>query len=573
MPQRTLYQYFVLTGKPRPPVTGLSFLDLPYDVRRRIYVLAGLIRLCPIDMNREGQRTDKYREDGSSFRTTGGKCYYPTKRFFGGAYEWREDDLDCICPPLPHRLLYVSHAISKECSQILYSNNRFKICRSRHGAFSPLHNLSRKTLALLTSLSVRLNACSCFPGHSHKKQLQACTCHFSCKGGRSGLDKPLDRVSRSDRSVMSDWKHVCSRISKSIRPCHLRLYVVCDTADYDVAIEVIEPLLKMQTLRDCSIRLGQAPNHELRRLAQKTVSHATGTLASGLNLPHCSTDLPVEIQQQILAYTDLVAPHVLQWEPNHGLTFFECCRKCTDALEVCCCSLQHAAFSRKCICWKMPTTLFLISSSLREEAIRIFYQRNHFAILPQGGRLTYSDTHPTLLQFLVSLPTQALRYVQSIECLLPVFGSNYLLSGGDGISNWLETINFIANSLVTSNLTLTLNISDQHGPSADCAYMSQREILDREIAMWATYRRIIEPMAVLKGLRNLFIHISWPVEATKEHIRNAQEHILERRVMGVGYDSNLQGKFAPRRPWWNESDEGTIFGPDGTQIWPIVYYG
>lgn len=30
-----------------------SFLDLPYHVRRRVYIMAGLVRVCPVNMNTE----------------------------------------------------------------------------------------------------------------------------------------------------------------------------------------------------------------------------------------------------------------------------------------------------------------------------------------------------------------------------------------------------------------------------------------------------------------------------------------------------------------------------------------
>ncbi len=65
MPQRTLYQYFHFPAK--PPLQGLSFLDLPHFVRHRIYVLAGLVRLCPIDMNQEGQGRLNPRERTENF--------------------------------------------------------------------------------------------------------------------------------------------------------------------------------------------------------------------------------------------------------------------------------------------------------------------------------------------------------------------------------------------------------------------------------------------------------------------------------------------------------------------------
>ena len=42
---------------------GLCFLDLPYKIRRRIYILSGLVRVCPINLNNEGRDRSGYMED------------------------------------------------------------------------------------------------------------------------------------------------------------------------------------------------------------------------------------------------------------------------------------------------------------------------------------------------------------------------------------------------------------------------------------------------------------------------------------------------------------------------------
>lgn len=545
MPQRTLHSYFHFPARPPPLIISPSLLDLPFSIRRHIYVLSGLVRICPIDLNQEGARKVNADQKPSVFGNTQGECYYLNKRLFDHSFEWHEDDIDCVCPPLPTQLLYVSRAISKECSHVLYSENKFKICRSRYRGFLPLHYMAGTALNSITSLSIRLNACSCRPSHQHTNQRQ-CDYHRTCKGGICGQDKPLGRISRNDKSTILDWKSVCARISSNIRPFYLGLSVICDTANYETAVEIIEPLSKMPTLRTCSIRLGQTPNHELRRLAQTTVYQATGRFAKTPTHQYCNTYLPLEIQQRILGYTDLIAPHVLYWEPNHRLMVGDCCRNCTDALEACCCSLQHASFSEKCTCWKIPTDLFLISYRLREEAFKIFYERNSFAILPPGANFTLIDIQPPLLAFLAALPQQALRHLRSIEFVFPVLSPNFLIPGTESYLLWLQTTTFISTNLQLSTLNLTLNLSGNRGSSSDNAYISVQEILDKDDAMWETYQRIIEPLTIAplyRGLKNLFIHLSWPLDDQKLHIWDAQEGILEKRIMGEDYDAALHGKF------------------------------
>jgi hypothetical protein len=282
MSQSTLHAYLQFsTGTPSSRNAG-SFLDLPYKVRHRIYVLAGLVRQCPIDLNREGEGNAETEEKLSCRSPARGRCHYlDLKSHYLHQYppnlsnRWCEDNIDCVCLPLPVQLLYVSRSISKECSHTLYSENKFKICRSGHGGFLPLYRMPGTTLASITSLSIRINACPCRPRHSSKDE-RTCSYHHSCRGGS---DKPLNKISRNDKSAIHDWKSISARIPSNIRPFYLRLFVICDNANYDVATDIIEPLLNMPILSACSIRLGQAPNHEFCRLAQNTVGKVTGQIS------------------------------------------------------------------------------------------------------------------------------------------------------------------------------------------------------------------------------------------------------------------------------------------------------
>ena len=49
-------------GYPRAS-SDLCFLDLPYGIRRRIYIFSGLVRVCPINLNNEGRDKSGYMED------------------------------------------------------------------------------------------------------------------------------------------------------------------------------------------------------------------------------------------------------------------------------------------------------------------------------------------------------------------------------------------------------------------------------------------------------------------------------------------------------------------------------
>ena len=419
--------------------------------------------------------------------------------------------------------------------------------------------LGSRALALLTSLTIRLNACPCLPSHKYKRvpqDLDCSTCHKTCKNGRSSQERSLDNVSRSDRAVLSNWNLLCDRLRVNIQPLQLRLAFVCDCATYAVAQKVVQPILTLPTLQVCSIRMGQRPDHMLRRLAQEAVQNATGK-AQRSEPSRTTSHLPLEILRQILLCTDLVAPHAIRWRPKHGLITFECCRLCTESLEVCCCSLQHAAFSQMCSCWKLPLSLFQLNSSLQIEAEQVFYRNNHFIVTPErkdGAYFTPYNAEPTLLSFLRALPRRALPELRSIECCIPSIGEAYLLSGSDLHEHWIDTVSFIRQHLTLSKLTLTLDLSGQRGNQADYAYLFPQMIADREAAMWTTYQRIVQPFVTLAPwpLHKFFVHLSFPLgEWVGDEVerRDEQERELERRVMGENYDGVAEGKFAVDGLW------------------------
>ena len=412
---------------------------------------------------------------------------------------------------------------------ILYSENKFRICASDHRGLLPLSTLGPKALAYLTSLSVRLNACQCVPGHCCKAseyRCNICSSHWICD---RGFDHPLGRISRHDRSLISEWNQVSSRIAAYIQPSRLRLFVGCDTIDHETAKEVVRPLLEMPLLKECSIRLGQKPSQVLRRLAEETICQITGRSTEHLEYTFRFTDLPEELRHQTLRCTDLVAPVSLGWNANTRPALKECCKHCTDALEACYCSFNHAAFAAGCTCWRMPTALFFVSHKMREDAIRVCFSENHFSM---------NFASP---KFLSWIPQHATKFLRSVQLVLVVHDYNYGLPGATETTKWLKSIDFIAQNTNVPRLTLTIDMSSELDAYGDgYGYVLPR--IDPDGAMWTVYQRIMEPMVRLKGLQNLFVHLSWPLSDLEEDLRHLHERILERRVMGDDYDSVSKGK-------------------------------
>ena len=92
---------------------------------------------------------------------------------------------------------------------------------------------------------------------------------------------------------------------------------------------------------------------------------------------------------------------------------------------------RHAAFSSSihCSCWVPPRAIFLVSRSVREDALCVFYSRNRFVVLPAGAKTWLAvssapDKLPpsTFLRHVV--PKDALRFLRHLEIVFPSFGED-----------------------------------------------------------------------------------------------------------------------------------------------------
>lgn len=116
-----------------------------------------------------------------------------------------------------------------------------------------------------------------------------------------------------------EWHCTIEDMSKHIPPSQLQLFLVCDVEDIEIVKKVLRPLLKLPVLASCNIRLGRDQDSSLYNLARQAATRAVGQTSSSAipEKPFRFLDLPLELQHQILEYTDLVTPwREITWDPE-----------------------------------------------------------------------------------------------------------------------------------------------------------------------------------------------------------------------------------------------------------------
>lgn len=576
MVQRKLDYYLQRSIQPKPSSLpspcAPSFLDLPYQIRYRIYVLVGLVRFCPISFNQEGPRARYYlSKDNQSSDYT---CFFESRKFMGRLYE-RDCRPACHCPPLPFSLLYISCAISKEVSHILYSENSFTIGRSDSWGLKPLRNLNVSALSCLRVLTVRLNHCEClYEGEFRSlRSIQGpefqglFSCHPLCQH-YGAHDQPLRSRARQHAAILQEWQDMVGRLAAHCRLESLRLDLVCDTQDMETAHDVVNRLSPLQNLGACSIRLSQRPSWQHSALARQTACRLVDRLPEQIpeNKPK-TYHLPPEILSHILEYSELVAPFDLEWSPDRGLVPFDCCKECTATLDCCTCSFYHGAHSRSCMCWRLPLSIFLVGRQVYNIAKTVFYQRNRFIVLPEGGRLddlgSCRVAFPALTHLFTRLPPNTAPLLRSIGLVvsLPVSAQ------GAAYAQLLTEMGNVIRLLLTACNTRTLKLALFMDHTYEIGHDPEPEAI-----LQSSYQNLTKRFGEIRNLQDLFIYLQWPNCSTADGtVRYSSE--LEKEILGSGYDSKARGKWAHLpRLWFNGmSREGPVFAADGRRIWPKPY--
>lgn len=536
-------------------------------------------------------------------------------------------------------LLLTCRVLRQEIASEVYSKNRFCMRIQSVEDFEVLYRLTSTSIRSLRWMTLHLNVASCGLGLYCDSSLRT----WSIPRGRPGRDAPLslagifdqDPVSLQGSSPLADrsdalirgWQKVWTQhlLPNILHPDKLHLDLICDVEDMATGQMVVQPLLEGQSSRlaGCSVRLSHRKHEELQKLAETAVRLACGNTHDPISHRDSATkrnshafrffDLPHELRQQILAYTDLVTPSAeVEWSRSSGLnyryrTFYDydktpsaqylqglpigyhlladsfppqqspCWTR--SSLLGCYCRARHSAASStyQCDCWEPPTSLFLASRALRDDAITVFFSKNRFVVAPEpadlGSELERSHAHriPALDFLTSSVSRPGLMFLRFLDLNFPPLlrsrEMDFTTTGRVELEHWHSAIAETAKHLVLPKLTLRILFATWWGPDGmfgiyeeELTNWTYRHVMgdgDAE-TMRSACRDVLAPLRSLKGLRRFFVHFQDPLhpsfdDGTRASLLANEEGEMERYVTGSNYDAFAVGKAEePLSDWMKE---------------------
>ena len=507
-----------------------TFLHLPKTIRTRIYRLCDLVRPCHIDLSSEKKRVALLKERKKLYPERFRPQFrYPcTQRYMEPSTTIDLRCWDCVCPPLPLQLLYLSRILYHETVSVLYGQNSIMVtCRKSAmlDHFNTLRTLGLHVWANIQFLHIELSATLCISRYIPEYTI-------------------LDRQDSTGSEILTHWTAICAFIAARITPFQLRLSVLCAASDLETAVDITESMSQLPPLSKCSIRFGDSRCAKaLRSLAKCSSLRFTkgGDERSDMSRS-CWKILPSEIRLQILGETNLVRriTPMGDWTINGQIEFEDgkrvaskrCCRQCTEVETSCFCPTLGAAFSDTCVCSSPPTAILQVSRLFNYEATQVFFSMNIFRF--KGKFLATT-------QFLAGLPNPAVQNMRILELHLDFdqLYSGLSTPGSRVVREWHDLIALLRDRLLLTKVWLSILAV---GPSTQY-HLARLNDNGNHDYRWlhTTSFQLLKPLKQLRGLRKFHVSLCWSTDF---------EAVVEKAVMGPGYDSTAEGKVRRRLiPW------------------------
>ncbi|KAI1774983.1 hypothetical protein F4818DRAFT_57464 [Hypoxylon cercidicola] len=569
-----------------------NFLDLPSEIRHRIYNAAGLVVGANLRLTRKRETFEWFE-------------YQPSAESFHFTYS----------------LLQTCKAINSEVTTLICSQNTLVVAYEHvHYGLDFLRRLNPQQCSALTDLVVQLYLKAPVLGNefSSLKQLQRSL-------------PPLDSA------LVASWQAAARHILLHTRPRTLNLRLFCDivasdtvasdtedsdtedsdtedsdtedsdtedsdteasdTEASDTTFAVLQPLRdSIGVLKDCEIQLHhKRDNARACEIAWEASARAKGFDPNLRTGPFRFFYLPAEIRRRILEYSDLVTPlKEVCWDANHGFcikisqagcggddcdaSLYRGCRflfcEPLDGPETgYICRRYRSGYSSRCQCWVAPRALFLVNRSFYGEAMQVLYSCNRVVFVPSDGfRSCFgTDNIPTRLDASKFITRHmwpgVLNNLRTIEFLLPAANPASDVSGEPYYSDFCFAIDHLKAHADIPKLTVVLYFASagsvMHG-DLDCIRRELAKSGGDEAVALRTYAQLCSCLKTLRCMRRFFVHLEWGWHWYFEHSRidfhsqyedlnkkvNKMESWLEKLVMGDDYNSESAGKITDQPSIW-----------------------
>lgn len=352
-----------------------TFLGLPPAIRKQIYRHAGLVKPFPISLDKTHSIT-----------------------------------LEGYDIPLPGQLLFVCRTIHNEAIDIYYSENHFVVGLTVEEDGAPFLNLHRAVRKAMTSLTIGF-------GRWWWATSMDCPRKYVVDSKEEMVGK-IDREGEFNENLRH-LKTIISQLVADVQESQLGLSIIFpgypDEQGIKEAQSIMMAVEALSELKNCALHFEWLPIPHLTKLAQETVLKVITPRPVETYGPFQFLKLPLEIQLQVLSYTDLVCPNDIKFKVNSFIHKSEyCCGNCNDAFFQCYCPPNTVGTSWDCTCWRYPKAFFLVSHGVCNLATEIFYSRNTFQI-HMDCNFADHQRDQNYLDFLEGIPSNSLQFLRSLH--------------------------------------------------------------------------------------------------------------------------------------------------------------
>ena len=240
-----------------------------------------------------------------------------------------------------------AEAFHNEAVEMYYSENHFLLSINLDEDGTPFLNLHRAARKAMTSLTIALGE---WWGYSH--------CQRKYKVDSRGKFHEMERTDKFNETLRR-FKVAISQLAADVQESLLGLSISFSNevdledpefkeaniteadvkeADAKEAQSIIAAMEVLPKLKNCALLFRFLPSPDLTRLAQKSVLKMITPKPDKTYEPFQFLKLPLEIQLEVLSYTDLVCPNDIKFKINSFVHKSEhCCGTCSDALLHCFC--------------------------------------------------------------------------------------------------------------------------------------------------------------------------------------------------------------------------------------------